>query len=158
MARLRRQARTGGPLPIRIGAVSSAKVTSDRAVAVDRGRWPLQDRLDGPVVAPPSGQVVQGHAERIAEADNRAERGGRQSTGLDLAQRLRRDAGRLGHVAEVTSCSGMAQERSESLASLELLGREGMANHAAMVRLVFQYRQGVGSVLLYRNLAAREPP
>jgi hypothetical protein len=36
----------------------------------------------------------------------------------------------------------MAQERSESLAGLELLGREGMANHAAMVRLVFQYRQG----------------
>jgi hypothetical protein len=141
MARLRRQARTWGPLPMRIGEVSSAKVTSDRAVADDQ-TWLLRDRLDGQVVAPCSGQVLQGHSERIAEADNRAERGGRQSTGLDLAQRLRRDAGRLCHVAEVTSCSGMAQERSESLASLELLGGEGMANHAAMVRLVFQYRQG----------------
>ena len=142
MARLRRQARTWGPLPMRIGEESSAKVTSDRAVADDRTTWPLQDRLDGQVVAPGSGQVVQRHAERIAEADNRAERGGRQSTGLDLAQRLRRDAGRLGHVAEVTIGSGMAQECPESLASLDLLGREGMANHAAMVRLVFQYRQG----------------
>jgi hypothetical protein len=142
MARLGGQARTGGPLGMRIGAVSSARVTSDRAVADDRGRWRLQDRLDGQVVAPGSGQVVQGHAEGIAEADDRAERGGRQSTGLDLAQRLGRDAGRLGHLAEVTSCSGLAQERSESLASLELLGGEGMANHAAMVRLVFQYRQG----------------
>src|SRR5918995_3197308 len=142
MARLCRQARTGGPLPMRIGEASSAKVTSDRAGADNRGTWQLPDGLEGQVGAPGSGQVVQGHAERIAEADNRAERGGRQSTGLDLAQRLRRDAGRLGHVAEVTICSGMAQERSESLASLELLGREGMANHAAMVRLVYQYRQG----------------
>jgi hypothetical protein len=121
---------------------SSAKVTSDRAVADDRKTWPLHDRLDGQVVAPRSGQVLQRHSERIAEANNRAERGGRQSTGLDLAQRLRRDASRLCHVAEVTICSGMAQERPESLASLELLGGEGMANHAAMVRLVFQYRQG----------------
>ena len=158
MARLCRQARRCGPLWMGSGAVSSAKVTSGRAVAVDRGRWPLPDGLDGPVVAPGRGQVVQGHAEGIAEADNRGEGGGRQSTGLDLAQRLGRDAGRLGHLAEVTSCSGMAQERSESLAGLELLGGEGMANHAAMVRLVFQYRQGVGSVLLYRNLDAREPP
>jgi len=39
MARLGGQARTGGPLPMRIGAVSSAKVTSDRAVADDRGMW-----------------------------------------------------------------------------------------------------------------------
>src|SRR5829696_9085901 len=152
MARLGGQARTGGPLWMRIGEVSSARVTSDRAVAVDRGTWPLQDRLDGQVVAPCSGQVVQGHSEGIAEADDRAEGGGRQSTGLDLAQRLGRDAGRLCHVVEVTSCSRLAQERSESLASLELLGREGMANHAAMVRLVFQYRQGKGSELLYRNL------
>jgi hypothetical protein len=142
MARLRRQARRCGPLPMRIGEASSAKVTSDRAVADDRGTWPLHDRLDRQVVAPCSGQDLQGHAERIAEADNRAERGGRQSTGLDLAQRLRRDAGRLCHLAEITSCSRMAQERPQSLASLELLGREGMANHAAMVRLVFQYRQG----------------
>ena len=142
MARLGRQAKTWGPLPMRIGEVSSAKVTSDRAVAVAHQTWPLRDRLDGQVVAPCSGQVLQGHSERIAEADNRAERGGRQSTGLDLAQRLRRDAGRLCHVAEVTICSGMAQERSESLASLELLGGEGMANHAAMVRLVFHDRQG----------------
>jgi hypothetical protein len=73
MARLGRQARTGGPLPMRIGAVSSAKVTSDRAVADDRGTWQLHDRLEGQVVAPCSGQVVQGHAERIAEADDRAE-------------------------------------------------------------------------------------
>src|SRR5918993_5245119 len=142
MARLRGQARTCGPLPMRIGEVSSVKVISDRAVADDRGTWQLPDRLDGQVGAPGSGQVVQGHAEGIAEADDRGERGGRQSTGFDLAQRLRRDAGRLGHVAEVTICSRIAQERSESLASLELLGREGMANHAAMVRLVFQYRQG----------------
>jgi hypothetical protein len=39
MARLRGQARTGGPLPMRIGEASSAKVTSDRAVADDRGMW-----------------------------------------------------------------------------------------------------------------------
>jgi hypothetical protein len=39
MGRLRGQARTGGPLPMRIGAVSSAKVPSDRAVADDRGMW-----------------------------------------------------------------------------------------------------------------------
>jgi hypothetical protein len=141
MARLRRQARTGGPLPMRTREASSAKVTSDRAVADDRTTWPLHDRLDGQVVAPRSGQVLQWHSERIAEADNRAERGGRQSTGLDLAQRLRRDASRLRYVAEVTSCSRMAQERPQSLASLDLLGREGMANHAAMVRLVYQYRQ-----------------
>ena len=70
--------------PMRIGEASSAKVTSDRAVADDRKTWPLHDRLDGQVVAPRSGQVLQRHSERIAEADNRAERGGRQSTGLDL--------------------------------------------------------------------------
>jgi hypothetical protein len=58
MAWLGRQARTGGPLPMRIGEVSSAKVTSDRAVADDPKTWPLQDRLDRPVVAPGSGQVV----------------------------------------------------------------------------------------------------
>ena len=141
MARLGRQARTGGPPPV-LGEASSAMVTSDRVVADDRGRWQLRDRLDGQVVAPGSGQVVQGHAEGIAEADHRGERGGRQSTGLDLAQCLGRDAGRLGHLAEVTICSGMAQERAQSLASLELLGGEGMANHAAMVRLVFHDRQG----------------
>jgi hypothetical protein len=46
---------TCGPLPMRIGQASFVKVTSDRAVADDRKRWPLQDRLDGQVVAPGSG-------------------------------------------------------------------------------------------------------
>jgi hypothetical protein len=39
MARLGRQAMRCGPLPMRVGEASSAKVTSDRAVADDRGMW-----------------------------------------------------------------------------------------------------------------------
>jgi hypothetical protein len=72
MARLRRQARTWGPLPMRIGEVSSAKVISDRAVADDQ-TWPLRDRLDGQVVAPCSGQVdfppLAGHRGYAARVD-----------------------------------------------------------------------------------------
>jgi hypothetical protein len=58
---------TCGPLPMRTREASSAKVTSDRAVADDRTTWPLHDRLDGQVVAPRSGQVLQRHSERIAD-------------------------------------------------------------------------------------------
>src|ERR1700728_1992135 len=84
-----------------------------------------------PPVAPGRGEFRQWQAQGVAEADNGAERGARNPARLDLAQRLRREARRPGDVGGIPTAPGLAQQRAQALAGLDLLSRERMTNHAA---------------------------
>lgn len=105
-----------------------------------RIRWRRQlsrGRLKPRAIAPCGGEVLYRQVERLAEAGDRAEGGGREPTGLDLAQRLRRHAGRARHVTEIAVCSRFTQQPPETPTGLDLFGRERIANHGTTVRLVF---------------------
>jgi hypothetical protein len=111
--------------------------TINGAADVGRRRQLSRRRLKPRAIAPCDGQVLYRQVEYLAEAGNRAERGGREPTGLDLAQRLRRHSGRVRHVTEIAICSRFTQQPPETPAGLDLFGRERIADHDTSVRLVF---------------------
>jgi hypothetical protein len=116
---------------------TAAGLTINDAADDGRRRQLSRGRLKPRAIAPCGGQVLYRQVERLAEAGDRAEGGGREPTGLDLAQRLRRHAGRVRHVTEIAVCSRFTQQPPETPAGLDLFGRERIANHGTRVRLVF---------------------
>jgi hypothetical protein len=71
--------------------------------------------------------------EHLTETGDRAECRGREPTCFDLSQRLRRDAGRVRDITEITVCSRVTQQSPKAPAGLNLFGRERIADHATRV-------------------------
>src|ERR687897_687075 len=84
------------------------------------------------VVCPTPGidGILQGHAERVAESNYRAEARAGHSSDLNLAQCLGRDAGVTRDHLGVATGSGCPHQRAEASPGFHLLRAQGYTHHA----------------------------
>lgn len=85
----------------------------------------LTDVLKMEVRQAESGKLVQWDSQHDGERSDCGERRGGEASGLDFAQRLRRDRYGARYVGWLAVAAGFAEVGAEALAYQPLLGREG---------------------------------